>query len=459
MAFGRFAGGNGTLASPYLIEDAFDLNMIRFYPAKNFKLVRDINLSEPPFNKGWDPIENFNGYLDGNFHRICNLYINSTKEYVGFFGNINFARYRKVENLSIENAEVHGNKVAAILAGKVTFIERNVNYTTSDAFVGFSGIHIDGKVYGNKIGGIIGNLDNLYNDNYYTYMYLMKSCYADIELHPENQNCSAGLVCGVDYKTTYNNNRRYYINNSIFFGKVVQPENYTYKSENCIDRYVVPGGSMNPMIAVFTKCYSNQIDGEWNNVPSGITLVDDISKVRYSTYTDINNDKVFKQNSSNIGVVDVAEENYWRFSYNDSPDLFFMYTNNYVIKIKDKYYTYDKDENIFVEIMFDNLLDIDNIKSKKIDDFTCIDNSAYIKLLNEYKDEDLTDKVFVYTVKESNVKIKKDTVNVAMKKDSLIVPSERKDIYKTSYSFIDDNSEFVFINNRYDENIKRGDDT
>ena len=126
-----------------------------------------------------------------------------------------------------------------------------------------------------------------------------------------------------------------------------------------------------------------------------------------------------------------------------------MYTNNYVIKIKDKYYTYDKDENIFVEIMFDNLLDIDNIKSKKIDDFTCIDNSAYIKLLNEYKDEDLTDKVFVYTVKESNVKIKKDTVNVAMKKDSLIVPSERKDIYKTSYSFIDDNSEFVFINNTF----------
>jgi len=58
MAQGFFAGGNGTKESPFLIEDADDLNAIRMYPTAHFELINDINLSNGKYNlnSGWQPI-------------------------------------------------------------------------------------------------------------------------------------------------------------------------------------------------------------------------------------------------------------------------------------------------------------------------------------------------------------------------------------------------------------------
>ena len=68
MANGNFGGGNGTTATPYLIEDADDLNAMRKNLDASYKLVNDINLGVAPYceGEGWNPIDNFTGQLDGN---------------------------------------------------------------------------------------------------------------------------------------------------------------------------------------------------------------------------------------------------------------------------------------------------------------------------------------------------------------------------------------------------------
>ena len=49
MAEGKFQGNktDGSLGNPYLIEDVQDLNAIRFYPTKNFKLAKTEDDTEP----------------------------------------------------------------------------------------------------------------------------------------------------------------------------------------------------------------------------------------------------------------------------------------------------------------------------------------------------------------------------------------------------------------------------
>ena len=77
--------------NPYLIEDVHDLNAIRFYPTKNFKLAKTINLGVYPYNtgKGWMPIDNFSGTLDGDGYKILNLYVNRpAQDNCGLFARI-----------------------------------------------------------------------------------------------------------------------------------------------------------------------------------------------------------------------------------------------------------------------------------------------------------------------------------------------------------------------------------
>ena len=128
MAEGKFGGGLGTLESPYLIEDADDLNAIRFNPSSNFKLANTINLGVYPYNneKGWLPIDNFYGTLDGDGHKIIGLKI--MREYqnnVGLFGNCyeNTNITLQVKNLYIQDAHIVGNKQVGIVFGNITMNE------------------------------------------------------------------------------------------------------------------------------------------------------------------------------------------------------------------------------------------------------------------------------------------------------------------------------------------------
>ena len=67
----RFASGDGSKASPYVIKHPYQLSNIRFYPDKNFTLANDIDFAL--YNLSYIPTDRFNGTLIGNGHKIKRL--------------------------------------------------------------------------------------------------------------------------------------------------------------------------------------------------------------------------------------------------------------------------------------------------------------------------------------------------------------------------------------------------
>lgn len=128
MAYGMFAGGNGTAAAPYLIEDAADLDAIRKNLTANYKLINNINLGVAPYNvgSGWSPINNFSGKFDGNGKKIINLYISrADTDNVGLFGVIAFnssAVDPFIFDLALENVSVTGRNNAGGLLGLLQWV-------------------------------------------------------------------------------------------------------------------------------------------------------------------------------------------------------------------------------------------------------------------------------------------------------------------------------------------------
>lgn len=126
----KFAGGDGSLENPYLIENAEQLNAMRKAPSKHYKLIADIDLS----NWGnWVPIGGtpaygvlggdineahyggsaFTGSLDGNGHVISGMTIKINSEelymaetgnfrYYGLFGRI-YTGESSIKNLGMIN--------------------------------------------------------------------------------------------------------------------------------------------------------------------------------------------------------------------------------------------------------------------------------------------------------------------------------------------------------------------
>jgi hypothetical protein len=120
-ANGNFGGGTGSAESPFIIEDATDLDAIHYHLASiskqlHYKLANNIDLAAYLLpggagyakygTSGWLPFgqlhgENaFNGVFDGSGHTITGLWINRP-EYnnVGLFG---FAGSAVIVNLNIE---------------------------------------------------------------------------------------------------------------------------------------------------------------------------------------------------------------------------------------------------------------------------------------------------------------------------------------------------------------------
>ena len=66
MANGRFGGGDGTVANPFLVEDAEDLKAVEQNLTAQYKQTADIVLQA-----GWEPIGLvFQGTYDGDLHTI-----------------------------------------------------------------------------------------------------------------------------------------------------------------------------------------------------------------------------------------------------------------------------------------------------------------------------------------------------------------------------------------------------
>lgn len=139
MANGNFAGGTGTSADPYLVEDAKDLKAC-ITLNKHYKQIADIDLSEYNTGTGFEPVliqasQDGSYTYDGNGYKILNLYQNRPETHeAGVFRlrPIKDQRYNRTltynfENISIINANVT-SKGPGILATGVGHATYNGNY-------------------------------------------------------------------------------------------------------------------------------------------------------------------------------------------------------------------------------------------------------------------------------------------------------------------------------------------
>lgn len=143
-----FAGGDGSKANPYLINNKEQLQNIGYLVDRGFdfdkcyiKQTADIALNAPMEQWGeempteWQPIGGshkyelldapvdypFKGNYDGDFHEVQNMYIDNLLDNQGFFGLLGKDSQGKgvtIRNLGVTNAYVRAFR-AGILAGKV----------------------------------------------------------------------------------------------------------------------------------------------------------------------------------------------------------------------------------------------------------------------------------------------------------------------------------------------------
>lgn len=122
---------------------AEEVNAGDSYAKKSVVLLNDLDLE----NSEWTPIGNGSNPFQGNFnglgHKIMNLNITGYNSYVGLFGNTNTG---KIENLTIENAQVSGRLYVGAVVGHP--------YTTQYENITVKGlVQVSGMAYVGGVGG------------------------------------------------------------------------------------------------------------------------------------------------------------------------------------------------------------------------------------------------------------------------------------------------------------------
>ncbi len=144
--------GSGTTDDPFLVDEAFELDIVRDWKNYNFIQTADIDLGISPWNedKGWEPIGNgtefFTGTYDGNGHTVSNLTINRpTEDYNALFG---YSLGAEFKDIIMTGASVSGNDKNAVLLA----------YSDSTSVTGCS---VSGNINGDfACGGLIGRSEN-----------------------------------------------------------------------------------------------------------------------------------------------------------------------------------------------------------------------------------------------------------------------------------------------------------
>lgn len=140
----RFPVGDGSETSPYLIYTREQLEGIKYYPKAHYRLENDIEIAGE-----WEPIEvektgylGFSGVLDGGYHSIKGIEINSYRKNAGLFSAIYGGRVKKL----YVDATVKGKDNVGIIAGL------SEGGTVEECFVTGRAV-----ASGNNAGGIIGS--------------------------------------------------------------------------------------------------------------------------------------------------------------------------------------------------------------------------------------------------------------------------------------------------------------
>ena len=89
--------GTGTSGDPYLIGSYATLELLRTHRSGNyFKLIADIDCGDA----NWESVASFNGYIDGDWHKIYNFNSTSTSNATGLIRSSN--GYLEIKRLGIE---------------------------------------------------------------------------------------------------------------------------------------------------------------------------------------------------------------------------------------------------------------------------------------------------------------------------------------------------------------------
>jgi hypothetical protein len=113
IAASPFVNGDGTIASPYEINNAELLKKMHFLPDKHFKLTDNINLD----GVAWQPLgteaSKFSGSLDGNGKTISNINITGTT-YAALFGFTSSSAV--IKDLTVSGSVTGTEYVAGLVA-------------------------------------------------------------------------------------------------------------------------------------------------------------------------------------------------------------------------------------------------------------------------------------------------------------------------------------------------------
>lgn len=182
FAFAFNHGSAGTEGDPFQIEFIEDLNSIKSYASDGyyFLLKNDLNfLDEDSYsdsgNMGdyeeWIPIQDFNGFFDGNNYLIYDMVISQGGvDNVGFFSKMIGG---VIENLHLKNIDVVGRNYVGGLIGDMSGSNELINVSThgevrgassTGGLVGRSVAQISGQSYadvnvyssGGDVGGLVG---------------------------------------------------------------------------------------------------------------------------------------------------------------------------------------------------------------------------------------------------------------------------------------------------------------
>lgn len=152
-----YSGGNGTLASPYLIANLQDLNDIRYHLSANFMQTANITLGN-----NFIPIDYFTGCYNGCNYIIQDGIIDDTSRgSVGIFGYI-FDANVQFSNIQLKNIIINGDTDSGTLIGSLrdSGTSKLFNITVDN------NCQVSAERYG--AGGIVGmiyTLSSIYSNN------------------------------------------------------------------------------------------------------------------------------------------------------------------------------------------------------------------------------------------------------------------------------------------------------
>lgn len=431
MANGNFGGGKGTESNPYLIDDGVDLCNVNSFPSAYFKLTRNINLGVYPFNteKGWNPIRNFSGVLDGNGKKISNLYINRlTDDNVGLFANLtnDNSGILKVKNLFVENADIHAHNNVGVIAGNIENAQTSGSVNT--AFI--ENCKVSGKVAGySYVGGVAGRVSqdtsdsaNVYTDTNYV-VTAMKNVYVDTKIYADNNNDNFGGVVG-GWNNIYSLS-----NEPSKMENVLSVSMFDKKIQGQEDLSFQPAAfGFDDRNKKMTKCYYDSEKWESNSIAKdsvGLTA-----------------DKLYKDNEAGFhNIVDDNANAVWGIRKDNYPDLTTFNNKHILIKSNESYYRH---KNGAWEKVFDRPPTIDEAEESGMTGNSVRDLglAEWNSFLTEHDGEDVSIISFENYSEGTNISKR---LNKAGSIDQAESDSRGKNLFKTSFNFDDLGSNIIYI--------------